>query len=161
MLEKLDLTVNFIGDLRGVKGLRANRHLHELYLTGNPCSLFEGYREYVVATLPQLQKLDGVEISRTERILATQELEGLEPKIEAQAEAYLAEQARKAAKLAARQQRKPGFDGSWCVCPSSPFCLTYLTCLFEPFQIHAATDSQPHTFAIQQPLFLCPSALNH
>lgn len=25
------------------------------YLTGNPCTEYEGYREYVVATLPQLK----------------------------------------------------------------------------------------------------------
>ena len=25
------------------------------YLTGNPCTDFQGYRDYVIATLPQLQ----------------------------------------------------------------------------------------------------------
>ena len=25
------------------------------YLTGNPCTEYEGYRQYVIATLPQLQ----------------------------------------------------------------------------------------------------------
>lgn len=62
------------------------------YLTGNPCVDHEGYRDYVIATLPQLnvsskwktkvncfddktcilQRLDGNEISKTERILALQ-----------------------------------------------------------------------------------------
>lgn len=42
------------------------------YLTGNPCTDYEGYREFVVASLPQLKWLDGREVSKSERILATQ-----------------------------------------------------------------------------------------
>lgn len=42
------------------------------YLTGNPCTDYEGYREFVVASLPQLRWLDGREVSKSERILATQ-----------------------------------------------------------------------------------------
>ena len=42
------------------------------YLTGNPCTEFEGYREYVIATLDNLQWLDGKEIEKSERILAKQ-----------------------------------------------------------------------------------------
>ncbi|XP_046419327.1 protein tilB-like [Neodiprion fabricii] len=71
-LKKLDLTVNFIGDLRGIKSLRENEHLESLILTGNPFTDYEGYREYVVATLPQLKELDMAEISRSERIIALQ-----------------------------------------------------------------------------------------
>ncbi|XP_048506341.1 protein tilB [Athalia rosae] len=71
-LKKLDLTVNFIGDLRGVKSLRGNEHLELLILTGNPCTDYEGYREYVIATLPQLKELDMSEITRSERICALQ-----------------------------------------------------------------------------------------
>lgn len=113
MLEKLDLTVNFIADLRNVKKLRVNRHLNELYLTGNPCSLLDGYREYVVASLPQLKKLDGVNITRSERILATQEMVRIEPRIHRQVEEHIAKEEAKAAKAAARKAAKPGFDGSW------------------------------------------------
>lgn len=72
MLRKLDLTVNFVSDLTSVESLVPCRNLRDLYLTGNPCSMYEGYREYVVATLPQLEHLDGIKITRTERILATQ-----------------------------------------------------------------------------------------
>jgi protein TilB len=54
-LNKLDLTVNFIGELTSVENLTENIHLKELYLTGNPCTDFEGYRDYVIATLPQLK----------------------------------------------------------------------------------------------------------
>ncbi|KOC68046.1 Protein TILB like protein [Habropoda laboriosa] len=78
-LKKLDLTVNFIGDLRGVKRLRCNQHLEQLFLMGNPCADYEGYREYVVATLSQLKELDGAAIVRSERIKALQiyaEVEG-------------------------------------------------------------------------------------
>jgi len=42
------------------------------YLTGNPCTDYEGYREYVIATLDNLQWLDGKEIEKSERILAKQ-----------------------------------------------------------------------------------------
>ena len=34
-----------------------NEHLEELYLVGNPCADWHGYRQYVVAKLPQLKKL--------------------------------------------------------------------------------------------------------
>lgn len=53
-LQKLDLTVNFVGRLSSVQHLKSNLHLTELFLVGNPCTRFQGYREYVVATLPQL-----------------------------------------------------------------------------------------------------------
>ena len=42
------------------------------FLTGNPCTDYDGYREFVIATLPQLRWLDGKEISKSERIVATQ-----------------------------------------------------------------------------------------
>lgn len=71
-LEKLDLTLNFIGKLESVKSLKNNINLKELLLTGNPCCEFQGYREYVIAVLPQLQTLDVQEITRSERIKAQQ-----------------------------------------------------------------------------------------
>lgn len=46
--------------------------LLDRYLTGNPCTEYEGYREYVIATLDHLQWLDGKEIEKSERILAKQ-----------------------------------------------------------------------------------------
>ncbi|KAF7653910.1 hypothetical protein LDENG_00077120, partial [Lucifuga dentata] len=54
-LQKLDLTVNFVGELSSVESLKHNIHLRELFLVGNPCTGFEGYRQYVVAALPQLK----------------------------------------------------------------------------------------------------------
>ncbi|XP_015586664.1 protein tilB homolog [Cephus cinctus] len=78
-LKKLDLTINFIGDLQGVKKLRYNENLEQLILTGNPCTDYEGYRDYVVASLPQLRELDMTPIDRSERIKGLQryaEVEG-------------------------------------------------------------------------------------
>lgn len=69
-LSKLDLTLNFIGDLISVNNLRDNYNLKELILTGNPCTDYRGYREYVITVLPQLNTLDGACIKRHERITA-------------------------------------------------------------------------------------------
>lgn len=71
-LQKLDLTVNFIGKLSSVKRLAANYNLKELFLLGNPCCVFKHYRLYVIQHVPQLEKLDGKEISTSERILSNQ-----------------------------------------------------------------------------------------
>lgn len=81
-LKKLDMTVNFIDldDLHTVGSLKSNTGLTELFLTGNPCCAHweSGYRDYVVATLPQLETLDGNAITRAERIKALQRLPELE-----------------------------------------------------------------------------------
>ncbi|RKO84887.1 hypothetical protein BDK51DRAFT_15741, partial [Blyttiomyces helicus] len=71
-LSKLDLTVNFVEDPLDVESLKGNERLRELFLVGNPCTQKEGYRDFVVATLPQLRSLDGREIDKSERILAAQ-----------------------------------------------------------------------------------------
>ncbi|KAK9890846.1 hypothetical protein WA026_012192 [Henosepilachna vigintioctopunctata] len=80
-LEKLDLTLNFIGDLESVCSLRNNTHFTNLNLTGNPCAEYKGYRDYVIAKLPQLEKLDSRDISRSERIKAQQRLSQIEVEI--------------------------------------------------------------------------------
>ncbi len=41
---------------------------------GNPCADFPHYRDYVIATLPQLIVFDGQPIDKSERIVATQNL---------------------------------------------------------------------------------------
>ncbi|KAF5889441.1 protein tilB [Clarias magur] len=76
-LQKLDLTVNFIGQLSSVETLKENVHLRELFLVGNPCTEFKGYRRYVLACLPQLQWLDGTAIRRAERIQSLQNFDDL------------------------------------------------------------------------------------
>ncbi|RHZ18807.1 hypothetical protein DYB31_015508, partial [Aphanomyces astaci] len=67
-LEKLDLTVNFID----VDTLEESI---ELYMLGNPAqSDWENFTHYVVASLPQLQQLDGKDITKSDRIKALQKL---------------------------------------------------------------------------------------
>jgi len=88
-LEKLDFTINFI-DLEGlitIERLRRNFQLKELYMVGNPCTKWEPWRAFIVATLPQLKKLDGKDITASERILATQRLAELRAELVAKAQA--------------------------------------------------------------------------
>ncbi|XP_036904463.1 protein tilB homolog isoform X2 [Sturnira hondurensis] len=91
---KLDLTVNFIGELSSVKSLQHNIHLRELFLMGNPCADFEGYRQFVVAALRQLKWLDGKEIERSERIQALQNFPEIERQIREQERAYCLKRAK-------------------------------------------------------------------
>ena len=81
-LTKLDLTLNFIGDLTtSLDNLEGLVHLKELILMGNPCTQYPGYRDLVISTLPTLSKLDGVEIEKSERIRAVQARERILPEI--------------------------------------------------------------------------------
>mmetsp|Transcript_30256 Transcript_30256/g.76129 ORF Transcript_30256/g.76129 Transcript_30256/m.76129 type:complete len:445 (+) Transcript_30256:94-1428(+) len=82
-LRKLDLTVNFIDldGLLGVEKLKVNLCLEELYLLGNPCCEYDGYRLFVVGTLPQVKKLDGNQVTASERILAQQGLKELRERL--------------------------------------------------------------------------------
>ena len=75
-LQKLDLTMNFItkASLLTVHTLDACPKLDDLYLMGNPCADFGGYRAFVIGTLPQLRRLDGKDVTPSERILSKQEL---------------------------------------------------------------------------------------
>ncbi|KAI5632165.1 leucine-rich repeat domain-containing protein [Phthorimaea operculella] len=73
-LQKLDLTLNFIGNIVSLESLVDNYNLENLYLTGNPCTDYDNYRQFVIGTLPQLSSLDGKEIERSDRIKALQHL---------------------------------------------------------------------------------------
>lgn len=119
-LQKLDLTVNFIGELTSVEHLKDLVHFRELYLTGNPCTEYEGYREYVIVTLPQLKMLDGQAVDKSERIRATQDYSELRNKIIQQQEEYRKKRERqkndakiKEEKKNVQKEKKPGFDGRW------------------------------------------------
>ncbi|XP_062336495.1 dynein axonemal assembly factor 11 isoform X1 [Osmerus eperlanus] len=120
-LQKLDLTVNFVGQVSSVESLRSNLHLRELFLVGNPCTEFEGYRQYVVASLPQLKWLDGKEIGRSERIRAGQGLEEVRRRIKQQEQEYLKKRRKekeesnkdKLDDKVLTDKKKPGFDGRW------------------------------------------------
>ncbi|XP_029342248.1 protein tilB, partial [Acyrthosiphon pisum] len=87
-LNKLDLTMNFIGKLDSIGSLRYNTHLRTLYLTGNPCTDFDGYREYVIGTLPQIDVLDGIEVTSFDKLVAKQQLSNVTRKIIAQQKTY-------------------------------------------------------------------------
>ncbi|XP_008432990.1 protein tilB homolog isoform X5 [Poecilia reticulata] len=107
-LRKLDLTVNFVGLLSSVESLQHNAHLRELFLVGNPCTEFQGYRQYVVAALPQLKWLDGTEISRSERIRASQGLEQVRRRVREQEQEYLRRREEQREEAARRdKERKP------------------------------------------------------
>lgn len=73
-LVKLDMTMNFVPKegLLTVQSLRENPALEELYLLGNPCTDWATYRDYVVAVLPGLKRLDGHNIKPSDRIQAIQ-----------------------------------------------------------------------------------------
>ena len=93
-LNKLDLTVNFI-DKKGlltIESLVHNEFLKDLYLLGNPGMDWrpgqlpapenkgtgsEEARLYVIAVLPQVQRIDGKEVKPSERIKATQRFDDL------------------------------------------------------------------------------------
>ncbi|XP_014891621.1 dynein axonemal assembly factor 11 isoform X2 [Poecilia latipinna] len=107
-LRKLDLTVNFVGLLSSVESLQHNAHLRELFLVGNPCTEFQGYRQYVVAALPQLKWLDGTEISRSERIRASQGLEQVRRRVREQEQEYLRRREEQREEASRRdKERKP------------------------------------------------------
>ncbi|XP_030075160.1 dynein axonemal assembly factor 11 isoform X2 [Microcaecilia unicolor] len=124
-LQKLDLTVNFVGELSSIRVLQCNLHLKELFLVGNPCTEFEGYRQFVLATLPQLKWLDGREIEHSEQIQAIQNYPEVCKKIGEQEEIYLKKRAKERdeaqKKLQEQEERKkqrqkdlkPGFDKRW------------------------------------------------
>ena len=88
-MNKLDLTLNFVGAISSILSLRENEKLCELYLTGNPCAAFEYYREFVITVLPQIKILDGIPIERSERILARQMFEEVKQSIQREESQYI------------------------------------------------------------------------
>ncbi|XP_064604516.1 dynein axonemal assembly factor 11-like [Liolophura sinensis] len=117
-LKKLDLTVNFVGEISSIKNLKELCHLRELFLVGNPCAQFDGYRDYVIVTLPQLKYLDGQEIEKSERITAAQNYENVVKKIKLQEEEHRKTREKqkneaKEKKEKTKKEKKAGFDGRW------------------------------------------------
>lgn len=100
-LKKLDMTVNFVDieDLEmSIYNLKANIMLEDLYLSGNPCEDWSGFKMYVIAHLPRLKQLDGKLILPHERIKARQQLPALQEDLERAVEASLAKKAAAAGK---------------------------------------------------------------
>jgi protein TilB len=85
-LRKLDLTVNFIDvdELKeSMEHLAARDRLRELYMMGNPAQVnWPGFESYIIAKLPNLETLDGKEITRSMQIIARQQLDNLETELE-------------------------------------------------------------------------------
>lgn len=97
-LNKLDMTVNFVDveDLEeSMYNLKANIMLTDLYMTGNPCTDWEGFRAYTMAHLPQLKQLEGKLILPAERIKARQQLPQLQADLERVVQASLRKKAGK------------------------------------------------------------------
>lgn len=67
-LVKLDLTLNAIYDYRDFKSLSRLEKFRELHIIGNPCLDHEMCKQYIIATLPHLEQLDDLAVTRTVRI---------------------------------------------------------------------------------------------
>ena len=80
-LGKLDLTLNFV-DIEDLKvsmdNLQDNWNLHELYLLGNPCTNWEPWKDYVVARIDTLRRIDGDDITPAMRLAAKRNLKEME-----------------------------------------------------------------------------------
>lgn len=85
--------MNFVADLTCIESLADNYNLTQLFLTGNPVTQYDGYRYFVIATLPQLKELDGERITRSEGIEANQNYDKARASVIAGYEAYMKEQA--------------------------------------------------------------------
>lgn len=81
-LNKLDLTVNFIDvdELESsINHLAALTSMRDLYMMGNPAEAeWDKFKSYVIAKMPQLITLDGIEITRSMQIAARQSLPSME-----------------------------------------------------------------------------------
>jgi protein TilB len=83
-LHKLDLTLNFIDYdtfQYSMENLSKNRLLEELFLVGNPVQAKwekRKYESYIIAKVPQLRYLDGMEVTKSMLLLARQSLSALE-----------------------------------------------------------------------------------
>ncbi len=98
-LNKLDLTVNFV-DVDELESsmdhLSEREHLKDLYMMGNPCQAnWPGFKNYVIARLPQLQFLDGEAITRSMQIIAKQQLPKLAVELRSLAQEKRDEKAQK------------------------------------------------------------------
>ena len=72
-LQKLDMTLNFIDieDLEeSIDNLCEIPDFRELYLLGNPCTDWPHWKDYCVARLLNLGRLDGDEVTKSWRLKA-------------------------------------------------------------------------------------------
>jgi protein TilB len=84
-LRKLDLTLNFIDveDLKdSMEELEWCPDFSEFYLMGNPCLDWVNAKEYVIAKCQSINRLDGQEISRAQKLAAKTKLPQMEKELE-------------------------------------------------------------------------------
>jgi protein TilB len=77
-LQKIDLTLNFVDieDLEeSVDNLAELNDIRELYLIGNPMCDWPHYKDYFVARLPTLGRLDGEDVTKSWKLRAKQKLD--------------------------------------------------------------------------------------
>ena len=72
-LQKLDLTLNFV-DIEdfeeSVDNLAELNDIRELYLVGNPLTKWQYWKEYLMARLPTLGRIDGDECTKSKKLAA-------------------------------------------------------------------------------------------
>jgi len=76
-LNKLDMTLNFIDieDLQeSCEEMALCENLVDVYFVGNPCTDWAHFKEYVIAKCPQIQRIDGNDVTRSERLVAKTKL---------------------------------------------------------------------------------------
>ena len=44
--------------------------MRELYMTGNPCCSWPGYKDYVIAKVWTINRLDGDDVTKSQRLAA-------------------------------------------------------------------------------------------
>lgn len=77
-LQKLDLTLNFIDieDLEeSIDNLAELPDMREIYLLGNPCTDWEHWKEYIMARVPTIGRIDGDEVTKSMKMAATQKFD--------------------------------------------------------------------------------------
>ena len=82
---KLDITLNFIElyDLKeSMEELEYNCMLTEFFLMGNPCLDWPKCKEYIIAKVPSINRLEGEEVTRAMKLAAKTKLKEMEAELE-------------------------------------------------------------------------------
>jgi len=79
-LKILNLANNQISSFDQITRLRGLYQLRELYLQGNPIDQHEHYRLLVISYVPNLQRLDGIDVSENERKQAKEQYKNTKKK---------------------------------------------------------------------------------
>ena len=77
-LQKIDLTLNFV-DIEdfgeSVDNLAELPDIREVFLVGNPCTDWPYWKEYLIARVTTLGRLEGDDITKSRRLKAQQDLD--------------------------------------------------------------------------------------